>query len=180
MTPKFLKNMDFVTLPDKETDRVAMLTDMLGRGVVKFTSTSKAGTLFERTVSNKVQVLERMLGKDYVKNFESIRNKLYHVREMLKKAEVTNRLDLEKVGVEYNLLDHVNPADFFSDAIDKGDTSPALLAVNEAIQALIAKSSNRQIAPNALLYRDVHAADPKDFFGNVNVNNIIAVEFSEA
>jgi hypothetical protein len=179
-TPKFLKHMEFITLPEKESERVAVLSDLLGKGVVKLTSTSKSGSLFERTGSNNPQVLERMLGKDYVKNFESIRNKLYYIRDMMMRGEVTDRSQLEKIAVEYNILDYVDQEVFFSPKIDNQDASDALKEVHGAIQALIAKGASKQMAPSSLLYRDIHAGDPKEFFGNVNVNNIIAVEFSEA
>lgn len=175
VAPKFLKGLEAVALPTSEEKRIKLLSDMLERGVVKFTAISKSGTLLERTASNNKKVLERMLGKDYVKQFESIRNKLYHVRDMITNGEIKSKLDLEKVGVEYNILDYVDPKDYFS-----GNMNDAIEAIDKAIEELKQKAASRKTSESMLLYRNIYATDPKDFFGTVNVNNIVAVEFAEA
>jgi hypothetical protein len=179
MIPKFLKTFQVVELPELEEDRVKLLTEMLANGVIKFTATSKSGSVFERSGTSSKQILERMLGKDYVKDFESIRNKLYHVKDLLKNGAITNRTELETVAVGYNLLDYVDQEVFFADNIDTGDNSSALSAVEAAIKVLIEKGANRKIEPSALLYRSIYATDPSEFFGNINVNNIISVDFAE-
>lgn len=173
-TPKFMKTFKSVSLPTSLQERKDAIEDMMSKGVVRFTATKKKGGIFERYGTNNPQVLERMLGKEYVKNFESIRNKLYHVKDLIEKGEVTKKVDLEKVGVEFNILDYLDVTLYFS-----GNPIDAVETIDNAIETLKQKSASRTLAEGAILYRDIYATDTKDFFGSVNANNIMAVDFSE-
>lgn len=179
VAPKFLKQMQSINLPINEDERKKELSIMLDAGIVKFTATSKSGSIIERVGSNNPKVLERMLGKDYVKQYESIRNKLKEVKDLLKNGKIKTKLDLEKAGVEYNLLDYVNPLDFFSDEISKGNTHDAIKSIDDAIAELQAKQASRKTNESLLLYRNVYATEASNLFGSVNVNNVIAVDFAE-
>jgi hypothetical protein len=177
--PKFLKTMQAVgSLDTNESKRVGAINSLLRDGVVRITTMTNKGSLITVMGSNNAKVLERMLGKDYVRDYESIRTKLWHIKGLLESGEIKRRLQLEKIAVDYNILDYIDPKEYFSDDFDRGDVSSAVLAVKEGIERLKQKSENREPRPEQLLYRNIYATEPKDFFGTVNVNNIVSVEYS--
>lgn len=180
LIPKFMKSMQFIDLPVSQEDRLTLIRDLLKTGVVKFTSITKSGSMIARVVTDSTVVLERMLGKDYVKNFESIRNKLYHLLKLVENGEIKDRKTLETISVEYNVLDYVDQTVYFSPAIDSGDVTDVIAAIKAGIEVLKEKSANRSIPEGAVLYRNVDASNPNDFFGNVNVNNILTLEYAKA
>jgi hypothetical protein len=177
VSPKFLKDLKSVSLPKSEKDRLVLLTELLKTGVIKFTATIKGGAIFERVCSNNVKALERMLGKDYVKNYESIRTKLYYVRRLLSSGVIKSKIDLEKYGVEYNILDYIDPKVYFSDAIKHKRPEDAIDAIDSALKVMNQKASSYMKSPNLLLYRDLYVTNK--FFGSVNVNSIIALDYAE-
>lgn len=180
VSPKFMKNLSPVLLPVSQEERYDVLNDMLNRGVVKFTALKKDGGLFERVATNNPKVLFRILGKDYVKEYESIRNKLYYVRRLLNDGKATSKLHLEKLGVDYNILDYIEQRIYFSDGIMHGDASDAIDAINEGLAKLNATSSGRGGNPTDLIYRNLQVTDSRFFYGRVDVNNIVSVDFASA
>lgn len=177
--PRFLKYFQPVELPEKGEDRVELFNNLLKQGVVKFTAQKKDGGVFERTGTNNPQVLERVYGKDYIAKYESIRNRLYAVLDLLRSGEVKTIADLERIGVEYNFLDRVDHAQYFDARILQGDISSAENAILSVIEELKARASTRRVNPYAVTYRDLNAEDEKGFFGNFNVNTVISAEFSK-
>lgn len=176
VSPKFLKVLKHVQLPTSELERLTLINSLMRKGVVKFTATTKEGNIFERTCSNNQDVLERMLGKNYVMKYESVRNKLYHVRRLLFEGKVKTKYDLEKLGVEYNILDYVDPRVYFSDAIKYNRTEDAIETIDSAIEKMNQKVST-YAKSDKLLYRDLYLTNK--FFGSVDVNNIISLDYAE-
>lgn len=173
--PKFLKGMKLITLPVNEEQRVALITKLMDQGVVKFTAVSKKGGVFERVVSNNKVALERMLGADYVKGYESIRNKLYFIRDLVQTGEqAVDVPSMEKIAVDYNLTEYVDTALLFSE-----DPKQVIQTLNDAIEQLKAKAATRTQPANSVIYRNLRATEASEFYGNINVTTLIAIEFSE-
>lgn len=179
LTPKFMKELKAVDLPLNQFERVTFIEDLLRRGVVSFTANTKNGGVFEGVGSNNAEVLKRMLGDEYVRDFESIRSKLYHVRHILYQGGAKSITDMEKLAVEYNILDYIDQDLYFSDIILEGDIHDAVSTIDEAIEFLKEKASYKKKPAGTLLYRSVYATVPKDFFGVMDVNKLISIEFAQ-
>lgn len=179
VTPRFLKNFHPVSLADDPQQRLDQVNSLMASGVVRFTARKKDGAVYEKIVSNNPTALERRLGPDYIKKFESIRGKLYRVKDLILSGKVTSVQALEQLGVEYNLLDYLDLGLFFNPAIAQGDTHPALTSIDDAIEVLKQKMTNRNMAPGTMIYRNLEATDPRSFFGNLDVSNLVSVEYAE-
>lgn len=179
VAPKFLKNFEPVDLPEDPNVRVTLLNDLLKTGVVKFIAKKKDGGVFERYGTLNPKILERSLGKDYVRRFESIRSRLYYVLDLMAQGEVKSVQDLERLAVEYNFLDRVDHQVYFDPCILQGDTSKAEQAIRDVIEELKQKAASRKEDPHAVMYKNIYAEDTKGYYGNFNVNAILAVEYSK-
>lgn len=177
ISPKALKQMVPVALTMVNTDT---LRDMLKRGIVKFTAVTKSNSVYERVCSNNPRLLAQMLGKDYVAKFESPRKRMQTVIKVIEKnkelGKVISGKDLEYLLVKYNLtsfLDNfITPADLAKDVIDDN-------IVDTLEQISDNMPNNQKEGSDYVTYRNLYAMDSSGYFGMVNVNNLISLEFAE-
>lgn len=172
MSPKFLKQLAPVELPSETVKRAIELRRLLKIGIAKIVVRRKDNTLYERYCTNNPLVLERMLGKDYVKSYESINSKLKAVESMLQQGIIKTKGDVEKVIVEYNIGDYIDKDLFLSGR--KG----ALQCINTALADLEAKNEARK-KPHLVHFRDVYAKDAENLIKQLDVNNIISITYVE-
>lgn len=191
MQPKFLKGFQMIDLaslgsgvPLTEKDtlsaRAKALTMLLDKGVVKITAAKKNGNLIEMIGSNNPEVLQRMLGKDYVVKFENPRTKLYYLQELLKSGSLAVGSDLNRAIVKCNVqdllaADKMNPPGKVADSTRK---KLALEAIQDAITVLKEKAATRKPAPDHVVVRDVYATDAADYMRTVSVGNLVSIEVS--
>lgn len=176
LIPKFIKQLKQVELPPhaNNTQKAKILQDALSKGVVKFIVKSKSGSLMERVGTTNPKVLERMIGKDYVKVYESPKERLTRVGALIQNGKLTDRAQLERAGSDYNILDLVDNEKYF-------DTNREIQveSIVEALQVLKDKASARKVKEGTVTYKNIKPKDEKSLYGNINVENLVAVEVSE-
>lgn len=173
MMPKFVKKFERVELPQSSQERLTMLSNMMKVGVCKVTVQTKEGKMMEVFASNSRTVLARMLGKDYIKVYESTRYKLLFLKDLIKGEKLSGYRSLEKTAVELNLLDYLEKDLFFSE-----EKHTQLRAVDNALQMLEARSTYRNVFPEVITYRNIYARSSKNFYGALNVSTIMSLEFA--
>lgn len=180
-SPKILKSLKLVDLDVYETgvEKKVAVEKMLNTGLVRLTMISKSNKVYERYCSNNVAVLERLLGKDYIAKFESIRHRIKDVKAKVESGEIDSRGKLEKVAVEYDILSYVNSAELFNKAIDKGFSGKAVLSLDVALEELNNKRKPRTMPESYIIYRNVKAKSADDFYGTVNCDTLLNVEYAE-
>lgn len=169
--PKFLKGFQPVELPNTEQERVALLRDLLSKGVVQFVTTTKDGRVSGKLASNNSKVLERIYGKDYVQKYETVSLRIKEVKAAIERGEVKSRKEAEELAVKYNILPSIDATEYL-----KGGKA-TLAALDTAIKELEEKSASRTRNPAYVLYRNLKAENSDNFYGQVNVNSLISVEF---
>lgn len=179
--PKVLKSLKLCELPEDSNEKVALIKDMLDKGVVKITAVSKSNKVYERLCSNNVEVLERFLGKDYVAKFESIKYRIKHVRDLVLNKQIKSKEELEKVAVEYDILSYVNSALLFDKSINKGFNGQAVQALDEVLGELSRKyeEKSRHRPETYMTLRNIKAKSNTELYLTIDANNITAVEFAE-
>jgi hypothetical protein len=169
--PKFLKGFQPVELPNTEQERVALLRDLLSKGVVQFVTTTKDGRVSGKLASNNSKVLERIYGKDYVQKYETVSLRIKEVKAAIERGEVKSRKEAEELAVKFNILPSIDATEYL-----KGGKA-TLAALDTAIKELEEKSASRTRNPAYVLYRNLKAENSDNFYGQVNVNSLISVEF---
>lgn len=175
VTPKFLKNFKPLDLSVHPMERRDVLQKALKEGVLKFTTRGKTGFIFEAVGSNNPKVLMRVYGKDYVKRFESIRNRVYYLKEMLDK-EIKSPADLDRVWVEYGLEGYVDKDLFFAGKNDLGFTREAL---NAFLQRTVDYGRRKNEFYNLITYRNLYASHRDEYYGTLDVLGIFSAEYAE-
>ena len=174
LTPKYLKEFDFVALPDISLDRADILRQMLEEGVVRLTYRKAGGITETIAVSNNEKALERVLGKTYKETYESLKVRLNIVKEEIEKKKTVTEMYLERTASRYGVLSSLDKRKYLSgsdgalEALEK-----ALKAVPSEVEATILSNKNM------VTYKKVYADSPQDFNGWVDVSNIISCEVSK-
>ncbi len=177
LLPKAIKQLQPVAIPDDAGARKKLLKGCLANGVVRLTMVSSTkNTVSQRICSNNTAFLERMLGKEYVATFESLRVRLEAVKERIVSGKITSLTQLEKEASDYGVLGHVNSVMLLNKAFNKSDTSSSIAALDEAIGALV---GSKQRSEDLVVFRNVYADNERNFYGSVNVHNIIAIDYAE-
>lgn len=161
-SPKVLK--DLKTIDGVYT--VDEIKDLMSKGVVKITAVSKAGKVYERYCSNNEDVLKRFLGADYVKKFESTKARLKAMKDEISANGIKDKRTLENLLVEYDLLAVVDSRELVRFPV---------MALENAIENMKSKAP---MADGSFVYRKITATDSTDFYGQVNIKNIMAIEFA--
>lgn len=175
--PKVIKLLKLVDLSDDATERKNQISTMLKTGLVKMVMMSKkSNNVSEKLCSNNPEVLAKMLGKDYVAKFESIRHKVENLKELLIGGKVKDRSSLESLASEYGVLAYVDGTRLFSKAIEGGNTNPAISALDDVLADLNAKAKPR--SESLITFRNVNADNEKEFYGSVHIDNILSVEYA--
>lgn len=178
VSPKFLKHMQFVDLPEDSMERVEKVKEMLNTGLVKFTAYKKDNTLYERFCTMNPTVLSKLIGKDYVKRFESPRNKMKYVIELIKRGMVTNRSELEKVAIEYNIVGYIDTGIYFANSDnDKVDVQRAVYALEQGLERLTENTPTRNLSPTMVRFKNVFLSEGDSLYGLVNVDNIVTISY---
>lgn len=177
---RILKGLEPVELPEDALERKKLVESLMQQGLVKITSKRiKTNGVFEIYASSHSTVLQQLLGKDYVARLETIRVKLYHVRYLLKQTEVIDRWEFEDMIVKYNVQD-IFEALFLEIALPpKIPTANIVPYVEEGIEFLQEKAWGRSRSESNVLYRIVTAETNKNFYGNVDAENILAISFKK-
>jgi hypothetical protein len=179
--PKILKELDLLDMDYfKELfveDQVTQLEDMLNAGVVKVTATTKDNRLYTKYLSNNPKVLEQFLGEDYVSKFESISYRLKAVKHLVESGQVQNKAELEHLVVKYDIMSSVNSHLLLDKAINKGNTSSAIQALDEALEE-IKNSRKANLSKTSVRARNIKASEEVSFYTVVTVPNIISIEYA--
>lgn len=163
-SPHVLKQLQIVNAPYT----VSQVQNLLNTGVVKITARSKTNKIYERLASSNEEVLKRFLGKDYVVKFESTSKRINAaMNELDNMQDNPTRSDLENILVKYDLLAVVDSQDFLK-------TSP-----KQVLLDALNKAQKRQYPDTTIIYRKLEAKERSDFYGQVDINNIIAIEYAK-
>lgn len=168
VTSRFLKGFESVELTGDKDAKVAQLRSLMDKGVVKFSAQRKDYTIYNRRVSNNREVLSRMLGEDYVKYFESAKNRLYEAGKQIQ-ANNLDKKGLQELVFEYDLFDLVDVNAFTSSRSEAGKQ------IYEAIGTIDEKKK----APKEgyVTFRSIDASSSENFYGSIDVDKIMEVEF---
>lgn len=169
--PKFMKGFQPIQLPDTEAERVKLLYDLLAKGVVRFVATNKDGRVSGKEASSHPKVLERILGKDYVQNFETASVRIKAVKAAIASGEVKSKKDAEDLAVRYNILPIIDANTFLAGGKEASAT------LDKALSALEEKAAAKKQNPAYVTYRNLRADSSDKFYGTVNVNSIQTLEF---
>lgn len=168
--PTIVKNLKIVNIP-KTTDQ---FTDMLNNGLVRVTTLTKKGRVMEVNASNNKKILVSMLGRDYVREFESTRYKYEEFKKVISRTQFTSRGQLETLALKYG-IDMGIVVD--SVAIDfTGDVSALIQGVDSILDNL--KSKNKTLSPTQVTVRKVYAKDKNDLYTIIDVSQIKQIEYA--
>jgi hypothetical protein len=163
-SPHILKDLQMVQAPYT----VGQVYDLLNTGVVKITARSKTNKIYERLASNNEDVLKRFLGKDYVVKLESTSKRIDGaMKELDSFTTDPSREELENLLVKYDLLAVINSQDFIK-------TSP-----KKALLDALNNSTKKNVDPKTIIYRKLESKERNEFYGQVNIDNIISIEYAK-
>lgn len=175
---KVLKDLKPVDLPDSNSERKELLDKLLKSGVVRITAKRKtSNSILDVYATNSPKVLTQTLGKDYIQKYETTRLRLIKAKQLLENQPQISRRDFEGLLVTYNIQDNIM-AEMYDISLNPTMTTENLVPYfDRAIDTLLEKSRQRNISPINILYRNIHAEDQKELYGNVEASNLIAVEY---
>lgn len=178
---RVLKGLKPVELPNSVEERKKLLDDLLMQGVVHIIAKRKtSNTILDVYATNNPNVLRQVLGKDYVKQYETVRIKLLDIQRFIDATSSITRKDLEKLIVEYNLQEYLGEAvGRFTTSTGDVNLIEFSLYIDEVIVELRRTSKERKFSPYRVLYRNLNSSSSKDLYGNVEASNIIAIEFKK-
>lgn len=119
-SPKEFKKLEYIELPEDKDEKTALVKDMLKKGIVKLSRTSKkSNKVTEVVCTNNGVLLSRILGKNYIENYESPGIKIRYLVRML---TLTNLIDnvkqLEDKLYSMDLNNYMNVGDIDSAAFE--------------------------------------------------------------
>lgn len=179
--PRFLKEMTRVDIDGMTPDQLKnFISTEAKKGVIKLSLVTMKGVAYTRHISNKFDILKRMLGNDYIAEFETPKVRLNYVKHLINSGEVKNRSDLEYVAVKYNLIPYLDMFDFYTDE-GKGDMTVPLEAINEAIGKLKEDYQSASYTNGGYRFpvRNIYATSEKNFYSYVDVRDIQSVYVSK-
>lgn len=175
-----LEGMKRIELPTSNTERKALVEQLLLSGVVRITAKRKtSNSILEVYATNNLHALVQSLGDDYAKKFETTRLRLYKAKEVLEQEELISRQDFEGLLVAYNIQDNIMEQMYEISLLPTMVTSHLVPYFERAIDILFEKAQARNISKTNILYRNIFATSQKDLYGNVDASNLIAVEYKE-
>lgn len=178
LAPRQLKQLVVKELSDDVEKRVEEVRMYLDSGLVRLTMRKKDNSVVDRLVSNNPDILKRFLGADYALKFESIGGRLKEVKSRIRQGEVGSVKDLEALAAEYDILAHVNIGQLLSSKVNEGDFSDSIKALDFVIDDLDEKSKAKKSNPDMVMFRKVYAESEKSFYGQVNVHDILTLEYA--
>lgn len=107
--PRYLKNYQTLEIPTNISDehlrrRVAHL---LYNGVVRIGVLKKDGTTYQKIGTNNKKILRDLLGKDYLRVYESPRARLQELKEFIERKRITTKEQLMRGITAYDLGSYV-------------------------------------------------------------------------
>lgn len=192
--PKYLKNYSTLNLPPltNEEEVKQTIRQALYNGVVRFMVSKKDGTTYQRIGTNNPKILQDLLGKNYIRLYESPRARLREFYSLLKNNKVrTAKKFFEGVQYydisEYLMLDFIrgeyNDTNNFSPEDDQIILSRAVRALELAITQLKdehdEREFNRRTTTQNVVFRNPYTTSQKDYFQTISIDKIISVEHTE-
>lgn len=238
-SPKEFKKLEYVELPEDKDAKLDKVKEMLRNGVVKLTKTSKKSNKVSEVICTTNGILlSRILGKNYVENYESVGIKLQYLKNILNKTNMIDNVtqledkiysmglnnymnvaDIDKSSFEATALENkaiedAKTAELLSETVkemtvklkakgrtdaqiqeevtapkiekrcrEKAKTVGTYKPYLQAISAVDGGKENvREMTggnPYLVKYKKVYAENDKDFYGSVDIDNVIGVEYAE-
>lgn len=169
--PQIVKDLKVVELPNVE-----QFKDMVSKGLVRVSTVTKKGKVLEVCVSNNKGVLTEMLGKDYIRDYESVRYKYKEFKKILETKVFKNSSELEQLALEYGVDVGIvvnNIGSNFS-----GDVSAIIKTIDSKVEELSAKKKIKVTNPMMATVRNVYARGSKDLYITLDVSQIKQIEYS--
>ena len=169
--PKVVKDLKIVSNPTVE-----QFKDMVEKGLVKVTTLTKKGKVMEVTATNNRKILMQMLGRDYIREFESPRYKYKEFKKVVENTQFKNRGQIEELALKYgiDLGVVVNNVD----TNFNGDVTNLVKGIDSHLEALTTKTKNRSLSPTMVAVRNVYAKESKDLYVTIDVSQIKQIEYA--
>lgn len=169
--PKVVKDLKIVSNPTVE-----QFKDMVEKGLVKVTTLTKKGKVMEVTATNNRKILMQMLGRDYIREFESPRYKYKEFKKVVENTRFKDRGQIEELALKYgiDLGVVVNNVD----TNFNGDVTNLVKGIDSHLEALTTKTKNRSLSPTMVAVRNVYAKESKDLYVTIDVSQIKQIEYA--
>ena len=169
--PKVVKDLKIVSNPTVE-----QFKDMVEKGLVKVTTLTKKGKVMEVTATNNRKILMQMLGRDYIREFESPRYKYKEFKKVVENTQFKDRGQIEELALKYgiDLGVVVNNVD----TNFNGDVTNLVKGIDSHLEALTTKTKNRSLSPTMVAVRNVYAKESKDLYVTIDVSQIKQIEYA--
>lgn len=163
-------NSHTVQLTGTNADKIAQIRELMKENLILVKYASSDGTIAEiRTTSNPA-ILAKCLGADYVLKYESAKDKITALADLLIKKRVTSKQTISDLINKYKIKNI--SADSLIEPFTAGDISVwAETAINNLPQR------NRNSNPDLVLFRNCELvkAEKGGYWRNVNIQNITDV-----
>ncbi len=163
-------NSHTVRLTGTNSDKIAQIRELMKENLILIKYASSDGTISEiKTTSNPV-ILAKCLGKDYVLKFESAKDKINALAELIIKKRITSKQTISDLINKYKIKNI--SADSLIEPFTAGDiTVWAETAVNNLPQR------DRKPNPDLILLRNCELvkAEKGGYWRNLNIQNITDV-----
>ncbi len=175
-TPQIVKNLKPTSLAGNIDMRVEDIKDYLSKGLVKITTLTKKGKVMEVYASNNKKVLMQLLGKDFVREYETVKYKYLEIKRIIENTTFENRRSIEDLVLKYGLNIEVvvqNADDNLTNGVDG-----IIRGIDTELAKLSEKSSRRRVSPTMVTVRNVYANKSSDLYSMVDVSQITNIEFA--
>lgn len=168
ISSKMLKKLEFVDLPVDEMHKEALIKDLLSKGLVKLTTRStKSETEKVVLASNNKDVLQRLVGKGYVKKYGSDGVRLRAFRAQLQALPSPSKAEIEALAGEWRVLDRLSGVDFGN-----------LDTVIDTLNTVLVEMKDIPEATGLIPYKNCTPQNSADFYKSVYAANIMQCEFA--
>lgn len=172
--PRFLKDLAKIDISDMTPEQIkSLISSEAKKGIVKLSVVSMKGVAYHRYVSNRFDVLKRMLGDDYIAKYESPKMRLSYVKHLISTGEIKDHKGLERVAVKYNILPYVDAFDFYADK-GNGDMTIPLESLDEGLSKLKEEYNSGAYTNGGMRFpmRNIYATSEKNFYTYIDVRDI--------
>lgn len=159
-----------VQLTGTNSDKVAQIRELMKENLILVKYASSDGTISEIKTTSNPAILAKCLGKDYMLKFESAKDKINALADLLIKKRVTSKQTISDLINKYKIKNI--SADSLIEPIAAGDISAwAETAINNLPQR------DRKPNPDLILFRNCELvkAEKGGYWRNVNIQNITDV-----
>lgn len=169
--PKVVKDLKIVNNPNVEQFKY-----MIEQGLVKVTTLTKKGKIMEVVATNNKKILMQMLGRDYIRKFESPRYKYKEFKKVVENTQFKDRGQIEQLALKYGI--DIGLVVNNVDANFNGDVTNLVKGIDAQLDALSTKAKNRALSPTMVSVRNVYAKESKDLYVTIDVTQIKQIEYA--